>query len=550
MDGRDWKVQLAPGSRWQRGTAASSLLAQPEDDAQETLPRRGARGVQRGGGRAPGRPRAPARAQGGVPGVAGRGRRRAELRPARLDSATTSPRSWSATSSSRSAAASGKEVVSGRDVSTWVDRIVRAPFDALALTVPGAGDVDPRSDLGGGTVGAGGVVVTRPAAALRRRAGGTRPRRLRRRAPSRPLRLPRPLPRSPAMPAAAPAALAPSPSVHDAPGRTLPDSRAATLPTSPMEPPAPRSPEPVVRHSHGAFESFSLTDAARGGGRAAARRQRARRTRRTTRLQVQGIMCSRRHFNDPTAIYCSVCGISMVHQTHNLVSGKRPPLGVLVWTTAPSSPLNKDYVVGREPEGAPQAADGSARCSTCDDPELKVSRVHARIQLNGWNVRVVDAGLGERHVRREEGPDRVDPARARGADHHHARHAHRDGQPHDGVRLPPQVLSRRRAPVRRRVVVLLGRDLLHRRRGTRAVHDEEARDQDEERQDHPGRRGGTGRRTCRRRPRRASAGSRTPGPRSAPGRRRARWRAGAGRAARRSCRRTRLASWPVGGPPA
>ena len=44
---------------------------------------------------------------------------------------------------------------------------------------------------------------------------------------------------------------------------------------------------------------------------------------------VEGIVCSRGHFTDPGAVYCTVCGISMVQRTHDYVSGPRPPLGVM-----------------------------------------------------------------------------------------------------------------------------------------------------------------------------------------------------------------------------
>jgi hypothetical protein len=103
-------------------------------------------------------------------------------------------------------------------------------------------------------------------------------------------------------------------------------------------------------------------------------------------------MCSRQHFNDPTAVYCAVCGISMVHQTHNLVTGTRPPLGVVVLDDGAVLPLDRDYVLGREPDAAPEVADGTATALTLDDPEVTMSRLHAKLLLVGWEVRFVDAG--------------------------------------------------------------------------------------------------------------------------------------------------------------
>jgi hypothetical protein len=110
-----------------------------------------------------------------------------------------------------------------------------------------------------------------------------------------------------------------------------------------------------------------------------------------SQVEVQGIVCSRGHFNDPTSIYCATCGISMVHQTHNLVPGPRPPLGVVVLDDGSVFPLQDDYVIGREPENAEEVRAGRALPMSLDDPESLVSRVHARILLHGWDVRIVDA---------------------------------------------------------------------------------------------------------------------------------------------------------------
>jgi hypothetical protein len=277
----------------------------------------------------------------------------------------------------------GKEELSGRDVSTWVDRIVRAPFDALSLTAGSAGDVDPRSDLGAGTVTAGGAVISTagrpdaPAAA----------------APVVPAPAPAPVVAPQARPVPTPAPQPPTPApVQEEPATTATPLPEAALPApgAPLEQTAPAAAAPPARSTAG-FQTFSLDEPEEpvaplptSDGSPAKEED--------DQPQVHGINCSRGHFNDPTAVYCSACGISMVHQTHNLVLGKRPTLGVLVFDDGSVVPLNHDYVLGREPEGASQVADGSATPLQIDDPDLKVSRVHARIQLKDWDVRVVDMG--------------------------------------------------------------------------------------------------------------------------------------------------------------
>lgn len=119
---------------------------------------------------------------------------------------------------------------------------------------------------------------------------------------------------------------------------------------------------------------------------------------------VDGILCSRQHFNSPDTSYCTSCGISMVHQTHNLVRRRRPPLGFLVFDDGSTFTLDEHYVLGREPEIDPAVADGSARPICLDDPQMTVSRVHAEIRLEGWEVHLDDRNsTNGSHLLNDEG---------------------------------------------------------------------------------------------------------------------------------------------------
>ncbi len=105
---------------------------------------------------------------------------------------------------------------------------------------------------------------------------------------------------------------------------------------------------------------------------------------------VRGIVCSRDHFNDPRAAFCMVCGISMVHVTHNLVEGVRPTLGFLVFDDGSTFTLDRSYVLGREPG---QPAEPGMDGLLVPDPERQsVSRRHAEIRLDGWFVNLIDLG--------------------------------------------------------------------------------------------------------------------------------------------------------------
>lgn len=105
---------------------------------------------------------------------------------------------------------------------------------------------------------------------------------------------------------------------------------------------------------------------------------------------VLGVYCRRSHFNDPEMAYCTVCGISMAQNHRKLAWGTRPSLGVLVLDDGTTFSLTKDHVFGRMPET--DEAVRAGRAEPVRLPDSSVSRIHARIVLEGWAVRLVDSG--------------------------------------------------------------------------------------------------------------------------------------------------------------
>ncbi len=105
---------------------------------------------------------------------------------------------------------------------------------------------------------------------------------------------------------------------------------------------------------------------------------------------VQGVLCSRGHFNDPRSRFCSSCGISMVQNTQVLTPGPRPPLGVLVFEDGATFSLAQDYVVGRQPEVSEAVQQGLALPLPVDDPERSISRAHAELRLVDWEVHLIN----------------------------------------------------------------------------------------------------------------------------------------------------------------
>lgn len=105
---------------------------------------------------------------------------------------------------------------------------------------------------------------------------------------------------------------------------------------------------------------------------------------------VKGLRCARQHFNRPTASYCSSCGLSMLQQTHVLVDGPRPPLGILVLDDGTAVSLDADYLIGREPARDSRVGSGAVRPLILRG--TSVSGVHAEVRLDGWRVTVRDLG--------------------------------------------------------------------------------------------------------------------------------------------------------------
>lgn len=262
----------------------------------------------------------------------------------------------------------GKERLSGRKVATWVDSIIDSPFDRLVVAPSGQPVTEPdaRSDLRMGVVPGNGVSLSARTSAPLMHADAVAA------VPSAPAAA---RAASPAPPAAAPDDTVLEPPPKPPPPPTVGTNEfepVADFVSVPLGEEAPAEEELVPLPLVGAAPEAPAEEVDEGA-------------------LVQGIVCSRGHFGDPSSAYCASCGISMVHQTHNLVEGPRPPLGVAVLDDGSTYVLDGDYVIGREPDEDPEVLAGRARGLTLADPERTVSRVHARIDLEGWDVNVSDA---------------------------------------------------------------------------------------------------------------------------------------------------------------
>ena len=87
-----------------------------------------------------------------------------------------------------------------------------------------------------------------------------------------------------------------------------------------------------------------------------------------------------------------LCGIRMNERTGLLVIGDRPPLGLLVFDSGTTYTVDAEYLIGRMPDVDERVRSGALRPIAVDDHTGSMSRVHAEIRLEGWDILIVDSG--------------------------------------------------------------------------------------------------------------------------------------------------------------
>lgn len=108
-------------------------------------------------------------------------------------------------------------------------------------------------------------------------------------------------------------------------------------------------------------------------------------------ILVEGVHCPAGHFTDPEQPTCRACGASLPPGLQR-VRLPRPPLGVLVTDGGTIYPVTGDFVIGREPDEAPDVLAGRARPLPLRDAARSTSRVHAHVTVAGWRVLISDDG--------------------------------------------------------------------------------------------------------------------------------------------------------------
>ena len=107
---------------------------------------------------------------------------------------------------------------------------------------------------------------------------------------------------------------------------------------------------------------------------------------------VFGVHCKNGHFTDPDARSCLFCGGAISRRSATPQRGPRPKLGALILDDGAAVDVDSDYIIGRDPARDPSVPAGEARPLRVVDAESTVSRVHARVHLDGWKVLLTDLG--------------------------------------------------------------------------------------------------------------------------------------------------------------
>lgn len=110
----------------------------------------------------------------------------------------------------------------------------------------------------------------------------------------------------------------------------------------------------------------------------------------TTRQQVLAISCPQGHPNPPTTSTCRECGAAVTYSEP--APATRPRLGVLRFSTGQTVELDQSVLIGRNPTVARVAGLDLPTIVPLDSTNRGISRTHAEVRLDDWNVLLVDLG--------------------------------------------------------------------------------------------------------------------------------------------------------------
>ena len=110
-----------------------------------------------------------------------------------------------------------------------------------------------------------------------------------------------------------------------------------------------------------------------------------------TAITVPAVLCPSRHANPPAAPSCLTCGLAIADRA--IVSVPRPTVGRLVFDGGRIVPIDRRTLIGRQPSAAAGApVDDLPALVPVPDPGSLLSRNHAEIRVEGWELTITDLG--------------------------------------------------------------------------------------------------------------------------------------------------------------
>jgi FHA domain-containing protein len=104
--------------------------------------------------------------------------------------------------------------------------------------------------------------------------------------------------------------------------------------------------------------------------------------------RLLGVWCDAGHVTSPDRSECRVCGLEVPPQAPILVA--RPPLGVLIFDNGDRVEVDRPVVLGRDPKPVSSPDPDSPILHAVSSSTGQVSRTHAEIRADGWDVVLTD----------------------------------------------------------------------------------------------------------------------------------------------------------------
>jgi len=104
--------------------------------------------------------------------------------------------------------------------------------------------------------------------------------------------------------------------------------------------------------------------------------------------RLLGVWCDAGHVTSPDNSECRVCGLPVPPQAPILVA--RPPLGVLIFDNGDRVEVDRPVVLGRDPKEVSSADPEKPVLHAVASATGQVSRTHAEIRADGWDVVLTD----------------------------------------------------------------------------------------------------------------------------------------------------------------